>query len=210
MLKHAHVWRAVDRLAREYGFTTSGLARRAGLDPTTFNKSKRTTREGKLRWPSTESVAKILEATGATLAEFVSYASDGSERGVLRNLPLIGFAQAGAEDRFDENGRPTGKGWDEIPFPELDDPGAYAIEIGGEDLAPVYRDGDIIVLSPHAGVRRGDRVVVKTRDGKIMIGTLRRRTGRRIELQTFGSAREVRPLAADEVERIVRILWASQ
>ena len=76
MLKHADVWKALDRLAREYGYSASGLARKAGLDPTTFNKSKRVTREGKLRWPSTESVSKVLTATGANLAEFVSYVTD--------------------------------------------------------------------------------------------------------------------------------------
>ena len=71
MLKHGDVWRAIDRLAAKYDMSPSGLARRAGLDPTTFNKSKRITKEGKQRWPSTESISKILAATGASLAEFV-------------------------------------------------------------------------------------------------------------------------------------------
>ena len=166
MLKHAQVWRAIDRLAQEYGFSASGLARRAGLDPTTFNKSKRTTREGKLRWPSTESVAKILAATGASLGEFVSYMEEGSEGGVFRNIPLIGLAQAGADGYFDDAGYPTGGGWDEIPFPDLGDPHAYALEISGDSMEPAYRDGDIVIISPSAGVRRGDRVVVKTLAGE--------------------------------------------
>jgi phage repressor protein C with HTH and peptisase S24 domain len=68
MLKHSDIWHAVDRLAARYSMSPSGLARRAGLDPTTFNKSKRITREGKQRWPNTESIAKILEATGASIA----------------------------------------------------------------------------------------------------------------------------------------------
>ena len=70
-LTHAGVWQAIDRLAEKHGMSTSALARRAGLDPTTFNKSKRTSKEGKPRWPSTETVAKVLEATGETFAEFV-------------------------------------------------------------------------------------------------------------------------------------------
>jgi len=68
MLKHADVWRAIDRLAQKHGMSASGLARRSGLDPTTFNKSKRITKEGKQRWPSTESIAKVLTATGDSLA----------------------------------------------------------------------------------------------------------------------------------------------
>ena len=60
MLTHAQIWSAIDRLAARAGLTASGLARRAGLDPTTFNKSKRMTAAGRARWPSTESIAKAL------------------------------------------------------------------------------------------------------------------------------------------------------
>jgi phage repressor protein C with HTH and peptisase S24 domain len=77
MLKHADVWRAIDRLAQEHGMSPSGLARKAGLDPTTFNKSKRITREGRPRWPSTESISKILAATESTLAQFVDHVAYG-------------------------------------------------------------------------------------------------------------------------------------
>ena len=101
MLTHADVWRASDLLEQLYGLSASGLARRAGLDPTTFNKSKRITREGKNRWPSTESVAKVLTATGASLNEFVSYVGESGGAGVYRNIPLIGFAEAGSIRYFD-------------------------------------------------------------------------------------------------------------
>ena len=47
-------------------------AKAAGLDPTTFNKSKRITVEGRPRWPSTESISKALTATGTTLQNFVA------------------------------------------------------------------------------------------------------------------------------------------
>jgi phage repressor protein C with HTH and peptisase S24 domain len=210
MLKHAQVWRAIDRLAQEHGFSASGLARRAGLDPTTFNKSKRMTREGKLRWPSTESVAKILAATGATLGEFVSYMDEGPEGGVFRNIPLIGMAQAGAEGYFDDAGYPTGAGWDEIPFPDVGDPHAYALEISGDSMEPAYRDGDIVIVSPTANVRRGDRVVVKTLAGEVMAKELRRRTARKIELQSFNPIHGERVLNVEDIEWIARIVWVSQ
>ena len=66
MLTHSDIWNAVDRLAARAGLSASGLAKKAGLDPTTFNKSKRITPEGRPRWPSTELVAKSLQATGVT------------------------------------------------------------------------------------------------------------------------------------------------
>jgi phage repressor protein C with HTH and peptisase S24 domain len=67
MLTHSKIWTAIDALARRYGLSPSGLAKRAGLDATAFNRSKRVTPEGRPRWPTTESVAKVLAATGASL-----------------------------------------------------------------------------------------------------------------------------------------------
>jgi orotate phosphoribosyltransferase len=71
MLSHEDVWTAIDRLAQTFGYSPSGLAKQAGLDPTSFNKSKRMSPDGKPRWPSTESLAKILAVTGATMSEFI-------------------------------------------------------------------------------------------------------------------------------------------
>ena len=70
MFTHEDIWSAIDQLAKENGYSTSGLAKRAGLDPTAFNKSKRVTKDGKERWPSTESVSKILFVTETSLVDF--------------------------------------------------------------------------------------------------------------------------------------------
>lgn len=73
MYTHDDIWRAIDRLASSAGYSPSGLAKQAGLDPTTFNKSKRVS-NGKPRWPSTESIAKILSVTNMTMADFFNLA----------------------------------------------------------------------------------------------------------------------------------------
>jgi phage repressor protein C with HTH and peptisase S24 domain len=209
MLTHSQIWSAVDRLAERAGLSASGLAKRAGLDPTTFNKSKRITADGRPRWPSTESVAKILTATGTTVDTFVGLITDAA-RGATRSVPLIGLAQAGAGGFFDDAGFPVGRGWDEIPFPAIDDEHAYALEISGDSMVPAYRDGDVILVSPGAPVRRGDRVVVKTRDGEVMAKELRRRTTRTIDLKSLNPDHPDRQLGADDVQWIARIVWASQ
>jgi phage repressor protein C with HTH and peptisase S24 domain len=210
MLKHADIWAAIDALARDHGLTASALARKAGLDPTTFNKSKRITREGKARWPSTESVAKVLEATNATMADFVGYIDGTTAAHSLATIPLIGFAQAGDRGYFDDAGYPLGGGWDEIPFPEVGDPHAYALEVSGDSMEPLYRDGDRVIVSPSANVRRGDRVVVRTAEGEVMVKQLVRLTAKRIELASLNPAHGGRSLAAEEVAWMARILWASQ
>ena len=210
MLRHGDVWRAIDRLAAKYGMSPSGLARRAGLDPTTFNKSKRVTKDGKQRWPSTESLSKVLDATGASLAEFVSQVGDDTAATLAQRIPVIGYAQAGAKGLFDEAGFPTGTGWDEVLFPRIRDSHAYALEISGDAMAPVYRDGDIIVVAPEASLRRGDRVVVKTRGGEVMARQLARQSARRVELASLNRAEADRVLEAEEIAWMSRIVWASQ
>jgi len=209
MLTHPQIWRAIDALAARHGLSPSGLARLAGLDPTTFNKSKRCADNGKLRWPSTESLAKILSATGASIEEFIGLVGEGGAARP-RMVPLIGLAQAGAAGFFDDAGFPAGSGWEDIAFPEIADEHCYALEIAGESMLPVYRDGDRIMVSPSGNLRRGDRVVVKTRAGEVMAKLMGRMTAQRIELKSFNPAFEDRGFALNEIAFVHRIVWASQ
>ena len=210
MLRHSDIWRALDRLAFEHGLTASGLARRAGLDPTTFNKSKRVTRDGKLRWPSTESLAKVLEATGSSLGQFVTLIDSHASALPRRRIPVIGYAQAGEPGMFDDRGRPLGDAWDEVAFPEIEDPGAFGLEISGDSMEPSYRDGDVIIVSPTTSVRRGDRVVVRLKTGAIMAKQLQRIGARRLELAPFNAAHPKLNLAVNDMAWMARIIWASQ
>jgi phage repressor protein C with HTH and peptisase S24 domain len=210
MLTHAQVWSAIDRLAARAGLSASGLARRAGLDPTTFNKSKRITAQGRPRWPSTESIAKALTATGTTMDVFVALIQAGGNGAPARGVPLIGFAKAGAGGYFDDGGFPAGTGWDEIAFPAVNDEHAYALEVSGQSMEPAYRDGDVILVSPAAAVRRGDRVVVKTRGGEVMAKELKRTTAKSIELKSLNAQHPDRTVATADVLWIARIVWASQ
>ena len=208
MLTHSQIWTALDRLAERAGITTSALAKRARLDPTTFNKSKRITAEGRERWPSTESVAKSLAATNTSIDTFVQLIGDAPR--TVQSVPLLGFAQAGADGHFDDGGSPTGKGWDEVGLPAVNDEHAYALEISGDLMKPAYRDGDVIVVSPGTPIRRGDRVVVKTISGEMMVKELKRRTAKTLELASLNPAHVDRTLASGDVEWIARIVWASQ
>ena len=146
MISHDSIWLAIDRLAESTGHSTSGLARKAGLDPTAFNRSKRISPEGKPRWPSTESIAKVLTVTGASMGDFIAIIEtqtiiiDGGQqpqhaRG-LRPIPIIGLAQAGQNGFFDEAGLPVGNGWDEVRFPDqqTEDAHTYALEIQGDSM----------------------------------------------------------------------------
>jgi phage repressor protein C with HTH and peptisase S24 domain len=209
MLSHESIWNAIDALASRYGLSASGLARKAGLDPTAFNRSKRIGADGRPRWPSTESIAKVLDATGATIDDFLSVVRQ-QEQVPHRTIPLIGFAQAGRGGFFDDGGFPVGTGWDEVSFPDGIDEKVYALEISGDSMMPLYRDGDIIIVSPTSSVRRGDRVVVKTTDGEFMAKELKRRTARTVELRSLNPEHEDRILPVSDIAWMARIIWASQ
>src|ERR1700680_1086901 len=204
MLTHGQVWTALDRLAERGGLSPSGLARRAGLDPTTFNKSKRITADGRERWPSTESLAKALAATNSSIDSFVQLI--GGMAQTVQTVPLLGFAQAGASSHFDEGGFPAGKGWDELALPSVDDEHSFALEISGDQMRPAYRDGDVIVVSPATPIRRGSRVVEKTTGGEVMVKELKRRSAKALELQSLNPSHADRTLAAADIAWIARIV----
>ncbi|WP_377294989.1 S24 family peptidase [Rhizobium sp. SG2393] len=221
MFSHDAIWRALDALAERHRLSPSGLARRAGLDPTTFNKSKRQSADGRERWPSTESIAKVLDATGSSIEQFLELLRPGRPPGGLPegnfppqpgSIPLLGFAQAGAGGFFDDGGFPAGQGWDMVEFPAGPGRtvGVYALEIQGDSMMPLYRDGDVLIVDPGAQVRRGDRVVVKTRDGEVMAKVLARQTLRGIELLSLNPDHPNRTFESGEIDWIARIIWASQ
>jgi phage repressor protein C with HTH and peptisase S24 domain len=212
MLSHSAIWDAIDAAARRHGLTPSGLAKVAGLDPTALNPSKRISKDGRGRWPSTESLAKILEATGETFNDFIAMggAFVQANSRPAPTLPLLGLAQAGAGGFFDPAGFPTGEGWDQVQLPVPGEAGVYALEVSGDSMLPLYRDGDRIVVSISEQVRRGDRVVVKTKDGEVMAKVLARQTANVIELHSLNPLHPPRLFDMKDVEWIARIIWASQ
>ncbi|MFN7027140.1 MAG: helix-turn-helix transcriptional regulator, partial [Pseudorhizobium sp.] len=159
------------------------------------------------------------EATGSSVDQFLSYIPssgsrlpEGSFPPQAGSIPLLGFAQAGAGGFFDDGGFPAGQGWDVVEFPASPDrkPGVYALEVQGDSMMPAYRDGDVLIVEPGAQVRRGDRVVVKTREGEVMAKILMRQTPRSIELHSLNPEHPNRNLELSDVEWVARIIWASQ
>ena len=208
-LTHDQVWSAIDALAERYNLSASGLAKKSGLDATSFNTSKRVGPDGHLRWPSTESVAKVLEATGASVDEFIALLSLGSGR-PQQALPLLGDAQAGSGGFFDDGGYPSGSGWDEVNFPGIKDAQAYALEVAGDSMMPLYRNGDRLIVAPNESVRVGDRIVVKTVDGEVMAKELKRQTAKTVELRSLNPEHADIMLPTERIAWMARIVWASQ
>lgn len=215
MFSHKDIWRGIDRLASSFGYSPSGLAKKAGLDPTSFNKSKRLSPDGKPRWPSTESLSKILSVTGATMSDFISLigAENDNEGPKIRSIPMLGWAKAGKAGFFDEEGYPAGTGWDEVEFPDAKDQGGnsiFALKVSGDSMQPLYRDGDLLIVSPQERIRQGDRIIVKTKNGEVMAKELKKQGAGKVSLKSLNAAFEDRTLPLDEIGWMARILWVSQ
>lgn len=222
MIEHMNIWLAIDRLAAVHGLSASGLARKAGLDPTSFNPSKRAGSGGKLRWPTTESIAKILAATGTNFSDFVALVehedfvpTSPAELSRLnysspRSVPVLGFAEAGDDSNFDDNGFPAGKEWEQIPIPTLQDPNAYALEVSGGAMEPTYRAGDILILSPKAQIRKGDRIVLKTQAGEVMVMEVIKKSATKLDARTLNAAHKERSFSMKDLMWIARVMWVSQ
>lgn len=209
-LSHAQLWKAIDGLARQEGISVSALARRAGLDATSFNPSKRfgPGEPPRPRWPSTESLTRILAATGLSLGAFAALAQDGPER--PSTVPLLGMAQAGQDGFFDDEGLPVGDGWEQTDLPRATD-SLLSLRIVGDSMAPLYREGDRVIVDREATeVRKGDRVVVRTTGGETLAKEIAALTARSVTLASVNPAYLPRSVARKDILWMGRILWVSQ
>ena len=206
-MTHEDIWKGIDALAAAHKLSPSGLARRAGLDATAFNPSKRVGRDGRARWPSTESVARALKAVGMSFGEFASVIEHQTDH---MFVPVIGFAEAGLEGFFDDRGLPTGDGWGQISIPAPRGLPVYALEVSGHSMMPAYRPGDRIIVSPRSEISIGDRVVVRTRTGEVVVKVLGEWTEDRVVLDSVNPDYTPRKLSPNDVMWIARIHWVSQ
>jgi phage repressor protein C with HTH and peptisase S24 domain len=208
-LTHAQLWTAIDGVARREGLSVSGLARRAGLDATAFNPSKRygPGDPPRPRWPSTESLTRILQVAGLSLGDFAALAHDAP---ATPTVPMLGMAQAGQDGFFDDAGLPTGDGWEQTDLPRPKD-SLLSLRIAGDSMAPLYRAGDRLIVDREASdVRRGDRVVVRTKTGETLAKEVAALTAWTVTLASVNPAYAPRTLGRQDILWMGRILWVSQ
>lgn len=217
MISHRSIWNAIDVLAYRFDLTCSGLAKKAGLDATTFNPSKRITSSGRERWPSSESIAKILNATGVSLSEFASLAEpvsdpDKAELPRIRDLPLKStvlaehFRQLQDDAALTAANGPVNSVTAPAPHPGND----FAIRIQGDSMRPFYQDGDVLVVSPDMAIRTGDKVAVCLKSGATLVRLISKITDDAYDTLSLTVGDPRMKIARDELEWIAKISWASQ
>ncbi len=208
MFTHSDIWSAIDKIAERNGLSASGLSRRAGLDATSFNKSKRITGGGRPRWPSTESLAKVLNCTNTSLGEFVSLMQgEEADSAATSGIPVLSLADAGRPGAFDDAGFPSGHDWRTLKRPRLEGRYAYAIELTTSEYAPVFRQGDVIIAAPDDRISRGDRLIVRSHDGSLKLAVMYAQDAATVELGSLVQQNEVRVHDTHDIDWMARINW---
>lgn len=208
MLNHGDVWGAIDQLAARNGLSASALARSAGLDPTTFNKSKRVAPDGRPRWPSTESIAKVLTATQSTVFDLFCHSSMPGCAPTGVNIPVIGKAYAGTLDAASVGDSPSPARI--VRFPDQRYDPMYALNVVGDSMLPLYRDGDALFVTTALEPSAGDRVVMKRKDGVILVKILQRFDGETYELLALSPEHDNTIVRHADVEFLAKIVYATQ
>jgi len=207
MLTHDQIWFAIDTLAANNGLTPSSLAKLAGLSTTAFNRSKRVSSDGNPRWPSTESIAKILAATHVSVDDFLALIRPVQKPDATM-LPFRVF-DGEAVRAFDSTGEINKALWDHITVPGTEANGAFALGIRGDAFYPHYKDGDILIASQEAPRRKGDKVVVAGHDQTLVIAVLGPITASHLHLETLDGV-QLQPRRHANIRMVARILWVSQ
>ena len=224
MLSHDIIWTAIDRLASQKNLSPSGLARLAGLDSTSFNPSKRIKPNGRPRWPSTESIAKILSATQTSAGAFFDHEPVSRPRkksndawlccDIMAQSPAAHWpvwpCHIDTQPPVDSTAKTATHDQQHAPKPLPVSHAIVTLQVQGEQFLPLYPDGTHLLLTCHEALQRGNRVIVKCNPDSFLIGDIEQTAARSLRLRSLSQESEDMSVSLSCVEWVARILWASQ
>ncbi len=202
-MNHEKIWDAVDNLAKRNNLSPSGLAKKAGLDSTTFNKSKRIRPDGKHRFPSLDSIQKITEACNISFEEFYNLSKIKESGESPSNIPYVELSCLEKNTNM-INAKECSK---KIKFPDNKN-NLYAVEIDKNELD--YQLGTILIVTQNSDIRRNDKTIIRLKNDSSVLGKFVRRTAKTIELNDLSKAKKDLSIKIDDIKEINRILWISQ
>lgn len=207
-MKYEIVWSAVDNLAKSLGLSPSGLAKKSGLDATTFNKSKRIRPDGKNRWPSLESLNKIFEYCNICFEDFYKFGDKSYQNENLNMLPMCKISEFMEKNAIYGSEIDTND-WEAINFPD-GMRNFYALELDSDQYAPYYRFGTTLILNKNPDVRHNDRIALFMNDKTVVLAEFIHRKPKTMELRDLNDAEKIISLPLNSIRLINRIVWASQ
>lgn len=120
-----------------------------------------------------------------------------------RPNPVVGYVMGGDRGYYDELAYSTGHGDGAVLYP-TQDKNTYALRVRGTSMEPRIHPGEYVVVMPNHTVKTNDEVVVRTKDGRVMVKKLGARRNGVIELKSINESGEHPIIKVDEsnVERL--------
>jgi phage repressor protein C with HTH and peptisase S24 domain len=202
-MKQKEIWQAIDLLAKNNGVSVSALAKKAGLDPTSFNKSKRISPLGKPRWPSMESLLKLIESVNISFQDLLNLATNKNIS--FSQIKIIELSELKKNEKTESIIQNTNKKLS-IAHEKGE---TFAIIINEDGFSPIYKKEKSIIVIKAKKTSKGDRILIKTRDKNIYIGDLVKISALKYEIITIPSW-EIKQIGFEHIEFIGKVLWASQ
>lgn len=210
---------------------TAGLARRAkvvvehvaktGITVPTLAISVGTTEQDVLEWmigsrkPTVEQAVAIQERyqiNSVWLLSGKGRPSPGIEfnddwnpipipQSSYKKIPVVAMAQLGDNGHFCDLEYPVGHGDGYLQF-FSSDPNAYGLRCVGDSMEPRIKDGEFVVVEPNHPVTNGDEVLVKSRDGRVMIKILGYTRDGYTHLLSVNQSHKTIKIQANEIDKL--------
>ena len=216
---HSRIWTAIDDLAARHRLSVSALARRAGLDPTTFNISKRFSPNGRPRWPSTESLAKALSAIDESLENFFQSIQPAPENKAFLNhqdlhqlrkkaliQPIGGLQEE--EGKTSSRSKVADASSALMPLMASSVHDLYIVHMDKTSLKLPFSDKEIhhIIVAPDKPLEEDELAYVEFHHSGQMIGIVISDETDRLALET-GDSKKIQIIDKSTIRLAAAVLW---
>lgn len=126
-----------------------------------------------------------------------------------RGAPVVGFAQLGDNGHFVDIDYPVGYGEGFVAAP-TEDKDAYALRCIGDSMRPRIKDREFVVVEPNHVIEPGDEVLVKSKDGRVMVKEFLYERAGRVHLISVNEAHAPIAIDKDNIEKMHYVGWIAK
>lgn len=116
-------------------------------------------------------------------------------------IPVVGMAQLGDNGHWADLEYPVGHGDGYVDFPTRD-PHAYALRCEGDSMRPRIQAGEYVVIEPSQPVEAGDDVMLRSKDGRVMIKRFLYKRQGRTHVISVNDAHPPMSFTDEEIEKM--------
>ena len=143
----------------------------------------------------------LITGKGPKLKSQLSNAEPAPKLGIFRRIAVVSHAQLGDNGHWTEMEYPVGHGDGYILYPTKDS-NAYAVRCKGDSMKPRIKNGEFVIVEPNREPTHGDDVLVKAKDGRVMVKTLLYIRDGRIHLISINETHPPQTIALEDVDKI--------